>query len=125
MAEYQSLGKLNTQPLIREFGKLQTDEIILTKERSEHIRIHHPQDYSYFEKYGIDAVTSPDEILRDLKHDGTIFMVKHLSETNLNVVVRLALDTDQERLKNSVMTFFRIRERNLVKLRNKNKMLYI
>ena len=52
-------------------------------------------------------------------------MVKRLPETNLNVVVRLALETDEKGLKNSVMTFYRIRNSNLKKLRKKNKILYI
>ncbi len=41
----------------------------------------------------------------------------------MNVVVRVALDTDEEGLKNSVMTFYRIRERNLKKLIAKNSIL--
>ena len=51
-------------------------------------------------------------------------MVKRLPDTNLNVVVRVVLDTDKEGLKNSVMTFYRIRERNLKKLIEKNGLLY-
>ncbi len=65
-------------------------------------------------------------------------MVKKLPETNLNVVVRVVLETDDSKnvvvrvvletddskLKNSVMTFYRIREKNLKKLIEKNGMLY-
>ena len=51
-------------------------------------------------------------------------MVKKLPETNLNVVVRVVLETDDSRLKNSVMTFYRIREKNLKKLIEKNCLLY-
>ena len=51
-------------------------------------------------------------------------MIKKLPDTNLNVVVRVVLETDEEGLKNSVMTFYRIRERNLRKLAEKNKLLY-
>ena len=52
------------------------------------------------------------------------FMIKKLPGTNLNVVVRVVLETDEDGLKNSVMTFYRIRERNLRKLEEKNKLLY-
>ena len=124
MAEYRSLGKLNTEPLTKEFGELQTDEVIVTNERNEHIKTHHPEDFELFEKYGIDTVLSPNTIIKDLKHKGTVFMIKQLPDTNLNVVVRLALDTDVKGLKNSVMTFFRIRNSNLKKLIKKNKLLY-
>ncbi len=51
-------------------------------------------------------------------------MVKELPETNLNVIVRLALETDKKELKNSVMTFYRIRNSNLKKIVEKNKLLY-
>ena len=89
-----------------------------------HIKERHPEDYELFEKYGKDSVENPDFIIKDGKHDGTVFMVKKLQETNLNVVVRVVLETDKEGLKNSVMTFYRIRERNLRKLIDKNSLLY-
>ena len=122
--EYRTLGKLNIQHLSEEFGKLQTDEVIVTNERIEHIKEHHPQDFDLFEQFGRETIINPDEIIKDLKHIGTVFMIKHLPETNLNVVVRLALETEKEGLKNSVMTFYRIRNRNLKKLIEKNKLLY-
>ena len=41
---------------------------------------------------------------------------KKLPDTNLNVVVRVVLETDEIGWKNSVMTFYRIREKNLKKI---------
>ena len=77
-----------------------------------------------FEKYGMESVTDPDLIIKDKKHEGTVFMVKRLPDTNLNVVVRVVLETDDSKLKNSVMTFYRLCERNLKKQIEKNSMLY-
>ena len=91
MAEILFLGNINLSVLEKEFGKLQTSEII---------------------------------IIRDRKNRNTVFMIKKLPDTNLNVVSKLALDADKNGLKNSVMTFYRIRERNLQKLKNKNAILY-
>lgn len=124
MTEIHSLGKINTEVLEKEFGNIQTDEIIVTNERIEHIKERHPEDYALFEKYGKESVASPDLIIKDVKNKGTVFMVKRLPETNLNVVVRVVLETDDSKLKNSVMTFYRIRERNLRKLVEKNGLLY-
>lgn len=124
MSEIKSLGKLNIVLLEKVFGKIQTDEIIVTSERVAHIQERHPQDFELFVKYGANSVQNPDYVIRDIKRDGTVFMVKKLPDTNLNIVVRVALDTDQEGLKNSVMTFYRIRERNLRKLIEKNGLLY-
>lgn len=124
MTEIQSLGNIDIQVLTKEFGKIQTDEIIVTNERISHIKERHPEDYNLFEKYGCESVISPDLIIKDLKHCGTVFMVKKLPETNLNVVVRVVLETDDNNLKNSVMTFYRIRDKNLKKLIEKNRLLY-
>lgn len=106
------------------FEKIQTDEIIVTNERIDHIKERHPEDYNLFEKYGKESVSSPDLIIKDVKNKSTVFMIKKLPETNLNVVVRVVLETDNSKWKNSVMTFYRIRERNLKKLIEKNGVLY-
>nr|WP_294492764.1 hypothetical protein [uncultured Mediterraneibacter sp.] len=123
MALIISLGKIDSSLLVDEFGKIQTDEIIITEERINHIKMRHPEDYSLFNIYGVTCVEDPDYIIKDGKHDGTIFMVKKLEDTNLNVVVRIALETDDKGIMNSVMTFYRIRERNLIKLIRKNTSL--
>ena len=124
MTEIRNLGKIDIKILEKEYGKIQTEEIIVTNERINHIKERHPEDYSLFEKYGRVSVESPDLIIRDMKHNGTVFMVKKLLGTNLNVVVRVVLETDNSKLKNSVMTFYRIRDKNLEKLIEKNGLLY-
>lgn len=124
MAEFNKLGRINTQPLEKEFGKLKTDEIVVTDERLEHIRNRHPEDFELFEQYGTSTVETPDLIIKDEKSENTVFMVKRLDTTNLNVVAKLILDTDNNDYKNSVMTFYRIRDKNLKKIENRNKTLY-
>lgn len=124
MVEYKVLGKIKTQPFEKEFGKLRTDEIIITDERVQHIKNRHPEDYELFEKYGIDAVKNPDLIIKDEKNINTVFVIKRLENTNLNVVVKLALEVDSTDYKNSIMTFYRLRDKNLRRLEKKNKMLY-
>ena len=100
MSEITLLGSINTDILKSKFGKLQTAEIIVTNERLAHIQERHPQDYQLFWEYGKISVEKPDYIINDEKHEGTVFMVKQLPDTNLNVVVRVALDMDKEGLKN-------------------------
>ena len=123
VAVTRSLGNIKEDIIVKEFGEIQTDEIIVTEEREDHIKERHPEDFELFKKYGDKAVTDPDYIIRDGKHEGTVFMVMKLPNTNLNVVVRIALESDGSGLKNSVMTFYRIRERNLKKLIEKNTAL--
>lgn len=124
MTEIRSLGKIDIKILEAEYGKIQTDEIVVTNERLTHIKERHPQDYLLFEKYGIESVVFPDLVIKDVKHEGTVFMIKQLPETNLNVVVRVVLKTNNSKLKNSVMTFYRIRDKNLKKLIEKNGVIY-
>ena len=123
--ELTVLGNLDPSPLISTFGHLQTTEVVVTDERIAHIKERHPEDYLLFEQYGRESILSPDILIQDIKNVGTVFAVKKLPDTNLNVVLRLVLDTDNPDFKNSVMTFYRIREKNLKKLMEKNPVLYI
>ena len=123
VATIRPLGKIKIDVIEKEFGTIQTDEIVVTNEREKHIKARHPEDYELFQKYGANTVNNPDFIIKDGKNQSTIFMVRKLPDTNLNVVVKVALDTDEEGLKNSVMTFYRLRERNLKKLIEKNSTL--
>ena len=49
MVKIQFLGKIDIQILEKEYGKILTDEIIVTNERISHIKERHPEDYSLFE----------------------------------------------------------------------------
>lgn len=120
----KELGRLNPALLEKSFGRLRTAEVVVTPERAEHIRVRHPQDYELFRRYGKAAVEQPDLLIQDLRHTGTVFAVKKLPDTNLNVILRLVLEEDAPQLKNSVMTFYRIRDKNLKKLIEKNRLLY-
>lgn len=124
MPEVQCLGKINTEVLEKEFGKIQTDEIIVTNERLAHIKKRHPEDYALFEKYGKESVSAPDLIVKDVKNKGTVFMVLKRPGINVNAVVRVVLESDNRKLKNSVMTFYRLGEKKLKKLIEKNSLLY-
>ena len=124
VAEVISLCKINLQIFAGKFGRILTDEVIITNERIEHIKTHHPEDFGLFQLYGKDCVQYPDLVLTDKKNFGTVFMIKKLSDINLNIVLRLVLENEDNRLKNSVMTFWRIRERNLKKLIKRNEILY-
>lgn len=119
------LCKVATEVLEREFGKLNTNEVIVTDERERHIRLRHPDDYALYKAYAARTVEEPDYIICDDRRRHTVFMISRLENTNLNVVVRLAVaGDDASHIKNSVMTFFRLREKNLKKLMRTNRVLY-
>lgn len=120
----QNIGKINLSYFENDFGKLKTDEVVLTNEREAHIKNHHPQDYIYLEKYGAETVKDPDIILVDSKNISTALLIKRLPETNINVALRLAMETDTKDIKNSIMTFYRVRDSFLKKMLKKHKVIY-
>lgn len=122
--EIYEMGCIDVQIFKDKVGEIRTDKVILTAERLEHIKIHHPQDVSLFELYGKECICNPDLIITDSKNPWTVFMVKRFSNTNLNVVLRLALVNEHSSLMNSIMTFWRIRDKNLLKLIEKGEILY-
>ena len=120
----QYIGKINIDIFEEEFGKLQTSDVILTDERRKHIKERHQNDYELFEKYSKTILEMPDIILKDTKNENTVFIIKHIAETNMNIIVKLAVSDDIKHPKNSIMTAYRIREKNLKKLEKNNKTLY-
>lgn len=122
--DYKYIGKLNTEFLEVEFGKLATDELILTDERDAHIKERHGQDYILFHQCLYDVVEMPDIILKDSKNQNTVFYIKYIEETHLNIVVRLSLEVECSGRKNSVITSYQLGTKTLKRLRKNNKTLY-
>lgn len=123
-SKYQFIGKLNTEFLEIEFGKLATNELILTDERDAHIKERHAQDYSLFHKCVYDVVNIPDVVLRDSKNQNTVFYIKYIEETHLNIVVRLSLEIEGNNKKNSIITSYQLGTKTLKRLKKNNKTLY-
>ena len=121
----ETIGVIRTDYLEEEFGALNTDQVVLTEERSEHIRSRHPEDYELFKMYGKACVEQPDIVMKDSKNENTVFMAKKIEGSNVNAVIRLSVAAvDDPSRKNSVMTFYRMRDINLNKKAARNKVLY-
>jgi len=123
------MGSVDRTTLERRFGKLKTDETILTVNRVEHIQERHPDVYPYFEEYGSEIVRAPDVIVADPKNEKTVLMLGKKGDVWLNLAVRLATEDDEERItKNSIITCMRLRERNaqkvIEKAANEGRLLY-
>ncbi len=124
MEEYINIGKIDIYLFKDISNEIITDEVILTPDRYEHIIEKHKEDYSlYFEKVK-DILNKPDYILKDSKNKDTAMVIKHIENTNINIILKLAVKNDKKHNKNSIMTFYRIRDKNLKKLIEKNKSIY-
>ncbi len=124
---YEVLGTFSSDMmklLEKEIGPLQTDEIIVMEERLRHIKERHPQDYDLFGTFGKDCIFSPDLILAEDDRPGSVLMIKRAEDRNLNVVMRLALTTDTAGYKNSVITFFKMRDKSLKSRIKNSRIIY-
>lgn len=103
-------------------GGITTDEVIITDERIQHIKDHHPNDFERYERYLVKIIEEPDYILEsDLPH--TAFLLKEIidADERFQLILRLKVTGDPEGYKNSVITFLKISEKKWKKyLRNKN-----
>lgn len=122
--ELHYIGKIDKNK-IGEYGKrILTDDIVLTDERKIHIYEDHEKDYETIINNLDRVALNPKEVLEDCKNKDTLFLIDKLEKNNLNVVVKLNTTNNKEHPQNSVMTAWIIRDRNLKKLREKNKTIY-
>lgn len=61
-------------------------------------------------------IETPDYILKDYKNENTAMVIKSIEDTNINVIIKLAIGEDEIHSKNSIMTMYRVRNKNLRKL---------
>jgi len=108
--EYIEIGKINTK-LIEKYYQLQTERLIITKERIEHTNKRHNNDYNLYGHYIPDIINNPDYILDDIENIDTLLYLKTIKELNLQVVIKL--QTKQEGNKsNTIITFWHMRKRS-------------
>ena len=119
------IGKLDINKLGKYKDKIVTKDIILTNERELHIKENHFSEFDRIISNIANVVATPDKILEDLNNKDTIMFIGKLTpNNNLNVIVKLNITNSKEHPKNSIMTAWIIRDKNLIKLENKNKILY-
>ncbi len=104
---------------------IQTREVIITEERIEHIKLHHPKDYEKFCAYIPEIILNPDYIIADARPN-TAVVLKKVSEQNehFRLALRLVTPSDNPNYKNSVITFMKIREKEWNRLLHNKKILY-
>ncbi len=122
--QLQYIGKLDVSKLKGYKEHVRSKELVLTFERKMHIKEHHMKDYVEIIKNLEETILNPDEILEDLKNDNTVMFIRKISKNSLNVIIKLSIKEDERHPYNSIMTAWIIREKNLQKLKEKNKSIY-
>lgn len=118
------IGKLDKDLYRCVTQDITTDEVIITDERIQHIKDHHPGHFEAIAPYLKEAIRSPDYILEDAASTGLV--LKHIDEQGLRlrIVLRLHTSTDPAGFKNSVLSAWKIREKEYDRLVRNKTVLY-
>ena len=104
---------------------MQTSDVIITDERIEHIRSHHPRDYERYSSYLKSVLEDPDYIL-EANRPNTAFVLRQFAEGDkrFQLILRLATSSDEKTFSNSIITFLKIEEKKWNKYIRNKKILY-
>lgn len=102
-----------------------TDEVIITDERIQHIKEHHPNNYEQYYSYMRSIIENPEYIIEANKPN-TALILKSFSNGNetFKTVLRLITSSDNSKFKNSIITFMKINEKEWNRLFKNKKILY-
>lgn len=102
-----------------------TNEVIITDERIQHIKEHHPNNYEQYYSYMRSIIENPEYIIEANKPN-TALILKSFSNGNetFKTVLRLITSSDNSKFKNSIITFMKINEKEWNRLLKNKKILY-
>lgn len=102
-----------------------TDEVIITDERIQHIKEHHPNNYEQYYSYMRSIIENPEYIIEANKPN-TALILKSFSngDETFKTVLRLITSSDNSKFKNSIITFMKINEKEWNRLLKNKKILY-
>lgn len=103
-------------------ANIQSDNVIITDERIEHIRQRHPSDYESIIGYIPQIIATPDYIIAASKpHTAVVLKMIEEDGQRFKVILRLKVEGDPSKYENSIISFWIIGETTWKKtLRNKD-----
>ena len=124
--ELQYIGKIDKNKLGRYKDKVITDDVIITDERIEHIKQHHPDLKDKEIQFVKDVLNNPDIIFNDKKNKDTILMVKSIASNNKNykMVVKLNTNIELNDKSNSVISFWNISDKKVRQYKRNEEIIY-
>jgi len=115
------IGKIDLTLYKEVAPNITTDEVVLTDMQAQHVQERHPKAYERYLEHLAEILESPDFILCDPKHNNTALVIKRYINF-AEVVLRLC--TDDSGNKNSIITFWEIKEARLQRYLLTHKVLY-
>jgi hypothetical protein len=120
------VGKINKEIYKCVAENIVTDDVIITSERIGHIKERHPNDYERYYEYLKEIVEDPDYIIETSKPNTALVLkdIVESDEKHFKTVLRLVTSSDNLGLKNSIITFMKINEKEWNRLIRNKKILY-
>lgn len=119
------IGKIDRDKFKSVSDDIQSDEVIITDERIDHIKEHHPEDYENYLEYMKQTVLNPEYIIEANKPNSAVLLKEFEDKgRKFQVVLRLLTSSDNPKFKNSIITFMRIKEKEWKRLLKNKKILY-
>lgn len=123
--DVHTVGKLNREIYSVVSKDITTDEVIITDERIKHIKERHPNDYERFYSYLTEIVEQPDYIIMGNKPNTALILKEIKSNCEVfKTILRLKTSLDDEKFKNSIITFMKIDIKEWNRLINNKEVLY-
>lgn len=101
-----------------------TCEVIITDERIQHIKQHHPGHFEAIGPFLKAAVESPDYILEDAPKTGLILKRIDGNGLRMQMVLRIHTSADSPNFKNSIISAWKISESRWNNYLRNKKILY-
>lgn len=119
------IGKIDIEIYKCVTEDIQTDEVIITDERILHIKDRHPNDFERYCGYMREIVEDPDYIVEANKPHTALILKQFSDETeHFKAVLRLVTPVDNPTIKNSIITFMKIDQKEWNRLIRNKKVLY-
>ena len=103
---------------------IQTREVIITAERIQHIKTHHPGHFEVIAPFLAAAVETPDYILEDAPNTGLILKAVSEDDLRIQMVLRIHTSSDAPGFKNSIISAWKISESRWNNYLRNKKILY-
>lgn len=124
--EVHTVGKIDKEIFKCITEEIKTDEVIITDERIEHIRERRGDEfYARYSSLFYEILRTPDYIFRE-KREHTALVCKRIVEDEkyVNLVLRIAIETDNPEYKNSIITAIGESEKRFAQRLRNNTALY-
>ena len=119
------VGKIDFETFKNISEHIITEDVIITDERIAHIQIRHPNDYERYYTYLKESIENPDYIIEANKPNSAMLLKAfEYDKKQFKMILRLLTPEDNQKFKNSIITFMKINNKEWRRLINNKKILY-